>query len=93
MEENTESLNKLNEGSCVFGEWIGTGQIGYGENLDKRFYIFAKANVKDDFEVSKINYDYNLFKYPFEGARGSRLYWRSSLSRRVKFVTLSAILG
>jgi len=67
MEENTESLNKLNEGSCVFGEWIGTGQIGYGENLDKRFYIFAKANVKDDFEVSKINYDYNLFKYPFEG--------------------------
>ena len=67
MEENTDSLNKLNEGSCVFGEWIGTGQIGYGGNLDKRFYIFAKANVRDGFDVSKINYDYNLFKYPFEG--------------------------
>lgn len=60
-------LNNLHEGSGVFGEWIGMGKINYQDRLDKKFYIFAKANIafEDKFEVSNIHYDISLFKYPF----------------------------
>jgi hypothetical protein len=70
-EENMEQLMQLIEGSCVFGEWIGMGQIGYGDtDINKRFYIFAKANVVEDeygeIDANRINYNHDLFIYPFE---------------------------
>ena len=40
------------------------GKIKY--ELDKRFYMFAKANISEDFESNRINYNQDLFIYPFE---------------------------
>ena len=49
------------------GEWLGMGNLKYdvGE-FDKRYYMFAKANINDDFELYNIYYYHELFKYPFE---------------------------
>lgn len=63
IQENVESIDLL-EWSWVFWEWIWMWQIWY--NLPKRFYIFAKANIDSNLDVSKINYDRSLFIYPFE---------------------------
>ena len=63
-EDNCDELNHLIEGSCIFGEWIGMGKLKY--RLDKRFYMFAKANVSEEFEANRINYNHELFIYPFD---------------------------
>lgn len=70
LKENGEDLrDKLIEGSGFFGEWIGMGQIKY-PNLDKKVYMFAKANIETEPTVlmcaKKIYYDRELFIYPFE---------------------------
>lgn len=58
----------LYEGSVICGEWLGTGILKY-PNFDKRFYMFAKANIKgetiEEFELEKIRYNHDLFIYPF----------------------------
>ena len=42
------------------------GQIKYSvDEFDKRFYMFAKANVYEDMELTNIIYDHDLFIYPF----------------------------
>jgi hypothetical protein len=62
--------NELLEGSGIFGEWLGMGQIKYGETeLNKRFYIFAKANINDNFEIRNLNYNSELFIYPFQSKK------------------------
>lgn len=71
LEENGRALlENLHDGSGVFGEWIGMGKIDYSLRLDKKFYIFAKANIKfgeisGNLDVSTIYYDHSLFIYPF----------------------------
>lgn len=71
LEENGRALlENLHDGAGVFGEWIGMGKINYSSRLDKRFYIFAKANIKfgemsGNLEVYNIYYDHTLFIYPF----------------------------
>ena len=35
------------------------------EEFDKKFYMFAKANVNDQFELFNIYYYHELFIYPF----------------------------
>lgn len=69
VEKNGKLLEaELIEGAAVCGEWVGMGSIKYGEEaLDKKFYMFAKANVNDDFQLYNIRYDHSLFVYPFEG--------------------------
>lgn len=54
----------LNEKSMVFGEYIKTGKLKY-DDLDKKVYLFAKANVDENFEISNLFYDLNLLKYSF----------------------------
>lgn len=66
--EHREILEKeLRNDSCVCGEWLGMGKLKYdvGE-FDRRFYMFAKANINDDLELYNIYYYHELFKYPFE---------------------------
>ena len=65
--ENKEVLeNELIEGSAICGEWLGMGQIKYSvDEFDKRFYIFAKANVDDEFNLYNLIYEHELFIYPF----------------------------
>lgn len=55
----------LYEGSAVCGEWMGMGRIKYGDSLDKRFYMFAKANITEEMELKNILYNHDLFIYPF----------------------------
>ena len=68
LKENKETLIKeLRNCSCLCGEWLGMGKLKYdvGE-FDKRYYMFAKANVNDDFSLYNMYYYHKLFKYPFE---------------------------
>ena len=65
--EHRKALEKeLRNDSCICGEWLGMGKLKYdvGE-FDKRYYMFAKANINDDFELYNIYYYHELFKYPF----------------------------
>lgn len=67
LAEHGEELKaRLNNGSAICGEWLGMGgKINYKERLDKLFYMYAKANVKEDFGLYNIYYDHTLFNYPF----------------------------
>jgi hypothetical protein len=64
LKENAENI-KLNQNSCIFGEWLGMGQIKYGEIFNEKLLMFAKANVDAEFNVTNLNYDHSLFKYSF----------------------------
>ena len=58
--------DNLHEGSCVCGEWLGMGNLKYTiDEFDRRFYMFAKANIDDDFNLYNLIYDHSLFIYPF----------------------------
>lgn len=58
--------DNLNENSAICGEWLGMGAIKYTiDNFDKRFYMFAKANIDEDFNLYNLIYDHSLFVYPF----------------------------
>lgn len=63
LQENT--LN-LFEWSWVFGEWIGMGKIWYGETLEKKFYIFAKARIDETYTMT--NLQYSDLEYAFDEA-------------------------
>lgn len=66
LEENSQHLlDNLHEGSGFFGEWIGMGKIKYGNTLDKKLYMFAKANIDEEYNAYNIYYDRHLFIYPF----------------------------
>lgn len=53
--------------SVVCGEWLGMGQIKYSvDEFDKRLYMFAKANIDDDFNLYNLIYNHDLFIYPFK---------------------------
>jgi hypothetical protein len=69
LEENLSTLEEaLNETSCIFCEWIGMGKIKY-PHLNKRLYMFAKANVTGDtleeLELKNTYYYPDLFKWCF----------------------------
>lgn len=59
----------LHNNSAVCGEWLGMGKLKYNvDEFDKRFYMFAKANVEKDgeeFRLKNILYKHELFIYPF----------------------------
>lgn len=65
--EHKEVLEKeLRNDSCICGEWLGMGKLKYDVGkFDKRYYMFAKANINDDLELYNIYYYHALFKYPF----------------------------
>lgn len=68
LNEHKEELNKLREGSVICGEWLGMGCLKYNkeDGFNKRFYMFAKANIDSEFNLYNIYYDHDLFLYPFE---------------------------
>jgi len=56
----------LHDGSAICGEWIGMGQIKYNaDEFDKKWYMFAKANIDDEFNLYNLIYDHSIFIYPF----------------------------
>lgn len=61
-----ELKDNLNEGSAICGEWLGMSATKYTIDVfDKRFYLFAKANVDDNFNLYNLIYNHDLFIYPF----------------------------
>lgn len=66
--DNKEVLEKeLLNNAAVCGEWLGMGCIKYSvDEFDKRFYMFAKGNVDDEFNLYNLIYEHELFIYPFE---------------------------
>lgn len=65
--DNLDMLQTIRNDSVVCGEWIGMGKLKYSvDEFDKRFYMFAKANINDDFELCNIQYNHEHFIYPFE---------------------------
>lgn len=67
LKDNGEVLkNSLMENSAICGEWMGMGSIKYDiGDFDKRWYMFAKANIDADFNLFNLKYDHSLFIYPF----------------------------
>lgn len=66
LDHKLELQEQLYEGSAICGEWLGMGKIKYSvDEFDKRFYMFAKARITEDFELTNIMYNHYLFKYPF----------------------------
>lgn len=66
--DNKDTLqSELHEGSAICGEWLGMGALKYTiDEFDKRWYMFAKARVDDNFKLSDFNYCHENFIYPFE---------------------------
>ncbi len=65
-EYKAELQEKLHDNAVLCGEWLGMGKLKYPvDEFDKRFYMFAKGNIDDDFNLYNIHYDHNLFIYPF----------------------------
>lgn len=53
--------------ACICGEWIGMGCLKYSvDEFDKRIYMFAKANIDDDYNLYNLIYEHKLFIYPFD---------------------------
>lgn len=67
LEDHKTELETIRNNSVVCGEWLGMGKLKYSvDEFDKRFYMFAKANLDEDFKLKNIQYDHDNFIYPFE---------------------------
>lgn len=57
---------QLLNNSAICGEWLGMGCLKYNiDEFDKRWYMFAKANIDNDYNLYNLIYDHELFIYPF----------------------------
>ena len=66
MDNKDYLQEQLLNNSAICGEWIGMGCLKYNvDEFDKRWYMFAKANVDDDYNLYNLIYDHELFIYPF----------------------------
>ena len=67
LRDNGPALqNNLHNNSALCGEWLEMGCLKYTiDEFDKRFYMFAKANIDDDYNLYNLIYDHDLFIYPF----------------------------
>lgn len=66
LDDNLCTLEEsLAEGAVICGEWLGMGKLTYPD-FNKRFYMFAKANLEEDLSLKNINYTHGFFKYPFK---------------------------
>ena len=66
LEYKNELEENLVDKSVLCGEWIGMGKLKYPvDEFDKRFYMFAKANIDDNYNLYNIYYDHSLFTCPF----------------------------
>ena len=67
LKEHGEHLqSELNNNSAICGEWIEMGCTKYPKDTwTKKWYMFAKANVNDEFKLYNLKYNHDLFIYPF----------------------------
>lgn len=56
----------LHKNSGFFGEFLTKRKIKYPEDeFPNKVYMYAKANLDDELNISNIFYDHSLFKFPF----------------------------
>lgn len=66
LDNKNALIEELNNNSAICGEWLGMGCLKYNiDEFDKRWYMFAKANIDDDYNLYNLIYDHELFIYPF----------------------------
>ena len=67
LNDNKDVLTEeIHNDSAICGEWLGMGQIKYTiDEFYKKWYMFAKANIDDEFNLYNLNYEHSLFVYPF----------------------------
>lgn len=59
-------IEEIHNDSAICGEWLGMGCLKYTiDEFDKKWYMFAKANIDDEFNLYNLNYEHSLFVYPF----------------------------
>lgn len=59
-------IDELHNNSAICGEWLGMGCLKYTiDEFDKKWYMFAKAKIDDEFNLYNLNYEHSLFIYPF----------------------------
>lgn len=65
----TQLEEELHERSVICGEWLGMGKLKYEDLMsdDTRFYMFAKANINENGEMTGRSFNHGLFKYSFRG--------------------------
>lgn len=91
--DNFEMLNTIRNDSVVCGEWIGMGKLKYSvDEFDKRFYMFAKANIDSEFNLYNIYYTHDLFIYPFENSEIPKCIGVVPIVRKLEFVPTKAQL-
>ena len=67
LSDNKQVFDDLHNNSAICGEWLGMGCLKYSvDEFDKRYYMFAKANIDDDFNLYNLIYTHDLFIYPFQ---------------------------
>lgn len=87
INDNKEELNVIRNDSVVCGEWLGMGKIKYTvDEFDKRFYMFAKANIDDEFNLYNIYYNHDLFIYPFESLEIPKCVGVVPLAYKIEYV-------
>lgn len=65
--DNKDKLSTIRDRAVVCGEWLGMGKLKYTiDEFDKRFYMFAKANIDENLTLFNLYYNHDLFIYPFE---------------------------
>lgn len=70
LQDNKEVFEELHNNSVLCGEWIGMGKLKYPvDEFDKRFYMFAKANIDEEFNLYNLIYEHDLFIYPFQSQK------------------------
>ena len=58
--------SELHNNSAICGEWLGMGCLKYSiDEFDKKWYMFAKANIDDGYNLFNLIYNHSLFIYPF----------------------------
>jgi len=64
LEKNGEELkSSIYEGTIIFGEWLGMGQLKY--NFEDKFFMFAKGRFDEFGNVIKLTYNLSLLHYAF----------------------------
>lgn len=67
LSDNKQVFDDLHNNSAICGEWLGMGCLKYSvDEFDKRYYMFAKANIDDAFNLYNLIYTHDLFVYPFQ---------------------------
>lgn len=66
LEHRDWLLENICDNSAICGEWLGAGYLHYGQEMtEKRFFMFAKANIDEEWHLYNLKYNHDLFRYPF----------------------------